>query len=136
MLSHFFKGMKATRFEEVAYKFSLNHIDNIIRPKAMRKILWHKKKGHRIIVVSASIDFWLKPWCDKYELELISTKLEIKNGRLTGKFKGKNCFGIEKVIRIYKTINLDEYEHIYSYGDSKGDKELLNLADSPNYRIF
>lgn len=58
----------------------------------------------------------------------IATKLEQKDGKLTGKFNGNNCYGTEKVLRIKEKYNLKEFEKIYAYGDSKGDREMLALA--------
>ena len=136
MLSYFFKGMDEVEFHEVAKEYSLKYIDTILRPKAMKKIAWHKEQGHKIIIVSASIDSWLKPWCDENNLDLIATKLEIKNGIVTGKFLTKNCYGIEKANRIHERYDLSEYDRIYAYGDSRGDKELLALADESFYKPF
>jgi len=136
MLSYFFKGMSEEKFMQVANEYSLNHIDTILRPKAMEKIAWHKEQGHKIVIVSASIECWLKPWCDKNNLDLIATKLEIKDGIVTGKFLTKNCYGIEKAHRVQEQYNLSDYDHIYAYGDSHGDRELLELADESFYKPF
>ena len=136
MLSYFFKGMKKEKFMQVANEYSLKHIDTILRPKAMEKIAWHKEQGHKIVIVSASIECWLKPWCDKNNLDLIATKLQIKDGIVTGKFLTKNCYGIEKSNRVQEQYNLDDYDHIYAYGDSRGDKELLALTDESFYKPF
>ena len=73
MLSYFFKGMSEEKFIQVANEYSLKHIDTILRPKAMEKIAWHKEQGHKIVIVSASIECWLKPWCNKNALDLIAT---------------------------------------------------------------
>ena len=102
----------------------------------MEKIVWHKEQGHKVVIVSASIECWLKPWCDKNGLGLIATKLEIKDGRVTGKFLTKNCYGIEKANRVKEGYNLDDYDYIYAYGDSRGDKELLALAHESHYKPF
>jgi len=136
MLSFFFKGMSEAEFQEVANTYSLNHIDTILRPKAMEKIAWHQEQGHKVVVVSASIACWLKPWCDKNNLELIATKIEIKNGIFTGKFLTRNCYGIEKAHRVKEAYDLNDYEYIYAYGDSRGDRELLMLADEASYKPF
>ena len=136
MLSYFFKGMSEAKLQEVANTYSLNHIDTILRPKAIEKIAWHQEQGHKVVVVSASIECWLKPWCDKNNLELIATQLEIKDGIVTGRLRTKNCYGIEKVNRVKEVYNLDEYETIYAYGDSRGDRELLELADESFYKPF
>lgn len=136
MLSYFFKGISEEKFMQVANEYSLKHIDTIVRPKAMEKIAWHKDQGHTVVVVSASIECWLKPWCDKNNIDLIATHLEIENEKLTGKFATKNCYGIEKVNRIKEKYNLAEYSIIYAYGDSSGDKEMLSIANERHYKYF
>jgi HAD superfamily hydrolase (TIGR01490 family) len=136
MLSYFFKGMSIEKFQKVAKEYSLKHINTILRPQAMEKIDWHKEQGHKIVIVSASIDCCIKPRCDKNNLDLIATKLQIKDGIVTGKFLTKNCYGIEKANRVQERYNLDDYDHIYAYGDSRGDKELLGLADESFYKPF
>jgi HAD superfamily hydrolase (TIGR01490 family) len=136
MLSYFFKGMNKQEFLKVAEEYSLKHIDTILRPKAMENIAWHKEQGHKVVVVSASIECWLKPWCDKNGLDLIATKIEIKDGLITGKFLSKNCYGVEKANRVQEAYDLSEYDHICAYGDSRGDKELMELADMACYKPF
>jgi HAD superfamily hydrolase (TIGR01490 family) len=136
MLSWYFKGMSEEAFLEVANQYSLSHIDKIVRPKAMEKIAWHKAQGHQVVIVSASIDCWLRPWCERNSLELLATKLEIKNAVVTGKLLGKNCYGEEKVNRIKEIYDLNAYEYIYAYGDSKGDVEMLKLAHESFYKPF
>lgn len=136
MLAYFFKNMPESKFIQLSKEYSLTHIDTILRKKAMEKIQWHTQQKHKIIIVSASIECWLKPWCNKHNLDLIGTKLEIKDGVITGKFLSKNCYGIEKVHRLQKQYNLDDYDYIYAYGDSHGDKELLKLADESFYKPF
>ena len=136
MFSYFFKGMSEKDFQEITRSFSLNKIDTFLNPKAMEKVLWHKNQGHTVVVVSASIENWLKPWCDKNNLALIGTKIKIEDSKVAGTFLSKNCYGIEKVNRIKEVYDTKDFSYIYAYGDSKGDKELLDLADSKNYRVF
>lgn len=136
MLSYFFKGMEAKRFEEVANNYSLTHIQKILRPKAMEKIRWHQMQGHKVVVVSASLECWLHPWCEQNTLELIATKLEIKENKVSGDLRTKNCYGIEKVNRINENYDLHDYEIIFAYGDSRGDKEMLSLANEAHYKPF
>lgn len=136
MLSWFFKGMSKDAFLKVANEYSLVHIDKILRPKAIEKINWHKNQGHKVVVVSASIECWLRPWCEKNGLELIATKLEIKDDIVTGKLLSKNCYGVEKVNRIKEIYNLKDFEYIYSYGDSSGDKQMLEISHEKFYKPF
>ncbi len=135
-IAHFFKGWEADYFQKTADKYSIEQIDKIIRPKAMEKITWHHEQGHKVVIVSASMECWLKKWCQKNSIDLIATRLEIENGKLTGKFATKNCFGIEKVNRIKKRYNLSEYSVIYAYGDSSGDKDMLSIGNVRYYKNF
>jgi len=136
MLSYFFKGMDEQQFQKVAEEYSLKFIDSIIRQKAIERIKWHKEQGHTVVIVSASVECWLKGWCEKNNVELIGTKLEFKNNKFTGKFSTKNCYGIEKVNRIKQIYNLSDYRTIFAYGDSSGDKEMLAIADKKYYKYF
>ncbi|TLT01303.1 HAD-IB family hydrolase [Aliarcobacter cibarius] len=136
MLSWFFKGISKDNFLNVANEYSLVHIHKILRPKAIQKIFWHKEQGHKVVIVSASLECWLKPWCEKNGLELLATKLEIRNEIVTGKLLSKNCYGVEKVNRIKEFYDLEEYDYIYAYGDSSGDKHMLELANESFYKPF
>jgi HAD superfamily hydrolase (TIGR01490 family) len=136
MLSYFFKGISEKKFYSIAKQYSLKNIDGIVRKSALERIQWHKQNDDEIVVVSASIECWLKPWCDKNDLQLIATKLEINNGIITGKLSTKNCYGIEKVNRIKEIYEIDRYNVIYAYGDSKGDKEMLNISNKSFYKHF
>jgi len=136
LISHFFSGWDINKFQKIARQYSSKKIGKIVRNKAIQKIKWHQRKGHKVVVVSASIECWLKVWCSNNNIELISTKLEIKDSVLTGKFSSKNCYGIEKVNRIKEKYDLDDYSYIYAYGDSNGDKELLSLANESFYKPF
>ena len=136
LIAHFFKGWDSIHFKDIANKYSIEEIDKIIRPKALEKLIWHIENGHKVVIVSASIECWLKGWCDKNNLELLGTKLEVKESLITGRFATNNCYGIEKVNRIKENYNLKDYEVIYAYGDSIGDKQMLDLAHKKYYKYF
>jgi phosphatidylglycerophosphatase C len=136
LIAHFFKSGDARQFQKLAEQYSLERIDKIVRPKAIEKIRWHQNQGHQVVIVSASIESWLRAWCDKNNIELIATCLEVKGCKLTGKFATKNCYGLEKANRVKEAFELSLYDHIYAYGDSHGDKELLALAVESFYKPF
>jgi phosphatidylglycerophosphatase C len=136
LITYFFKGWDLDCFQKLANLYSSEMLYKIINEEAIKKIKWHQQKGHEIVVVSASVENWLKNWCIFNNLELISTKLEINNGKLSGKFATRNCFGIEKVKRIKEKYNLENFDFIYAYGDSIGDKQMLELANKSYYRCF
>jgi len=135
-ISHFFKDWSGKKFTQLAQEYSLTEIDKIIRPKALMELQWHQTQGHEFILVSASMQQWLQPWCNKNNIKLVSTQLEIKNDLITGKFSSKNCYGSEKVKQLHDKYDLSLYTKIYAYGDSAGDKDLLKLAHHSYYKPF
>jgi phosphatidylglycerophosphatase C len=136
LITYFFKGKNINEFKKHAEYFSLNMLEPLIRKKALKEIQWHKENGHDVVIVSASIDLWLRPWCIKNDVALISSMLEVHNNIITGKTRSKNCYGSEKVKRIQELYNLSEYSYIYSYGNSRGDYEMLKIANESHYKPF
>ena len=135
-ISFFFKNESITDLWKKGKQYSSDKIDNMVRDKAKEKIKWHQSRGDKIIVVSASANIWLESWCLKNNIDLIATELEEIDGKITGKLINGNCFGKEKVVRVKKKVNIKDYEEIFAYGDSRGDKELLDFADKPYYKPF
>jgi len=117
-------------------KIYLPKLEKIINDSAMLKISLHKSTGDDVVVVTASSAPWVLPWCQKNSVELICSKLAVKDGFLTGKIEGKNCNGQEKANQITQRYNLDQYSIVYAYGNSTGDDAMLNLADEKFYRCF
>lgn len=136
VLRHFFKGITKETLESLGTIYAQQAIGTIIKNSALETLNWHKSQGHRVILVSASVDIWLKQWASDMGIELICSTLEYKNNRATGKLSGVNCWGPEKVRRIKNHLNLDDYELIYAYGDTRGDREMLQIASKPFYREF
>ncbi len=136
LLSHFFKGVPEDRFKEQASDYALSRIDGNVRARAMERLEWHREQGHRIIVVSASMESWLQAWCKRNRFELIATRLEFANGIVTGGFATRNCHGREKVRRLEAVLDLSSFDTIYAYGDSNGDRELLEIAHRKFYKPF
>jgi len=132
----FFSGMQRSEFDRHAERFVTEKLNGIIRPAALEKIRWHISQKHRVILVSASFSDYLTFWCQQYGIELIATHLEEKDGVLTGNFATANCWGPEKVRRIKEIVDPSNYDKIYAYGDSRGDREMLELASEKGYRVF
>ncbi len=133
-LTFCFKGWKKSYIDEIAKRYADTLLTKIIRPIALNQIKKHKLNGDRVVVVSASFDFLIEEWCLKNGLEFICSSIQTKNGLITGKFEGKCCDGIEKVKRIQKKYNIENYDTIFAYGDSHGDKDMLKIADIGFYR--
>ena len=133
-LSRFFKGEKLGDFNTRCLDFSQKVLPSLIRSGALKAIDKFKKQNNTIAVVSASAENWVKPWCDQQGILCLATRLEIKDGNITGKLLGRNCYGDEKVCRIREQFDLTSFDRIIAYGDSSGDKEMLALAHQRYYK--
>ncbi|MDR0427788.1 MAG: haloacid dehalogenase-like hydrolase [Dysgonamonadaceae bacterium] len=108
-----------------------------IRPKALDAIKKHSEKGDIIVIASASIENWIYPWSSEYNIDhVLATRIEVIHGKITGKFFGKNCFGQEKVNRISEVFPTRTNYYLTAYGDSRGDKELLEYANESYLNKF
>jgi HAD superfamily hydrolase (TIGR01490 family) len=134
MSIYFFGGLNVKELTETASRYSLEELPKIVRKEMDHLLEWHKERGDTVVVVSASIDLWLRDWCRSRGIGLIATELEVKEGRVTGRFLTRNCSGKEKVKRIEKELDLSCFDHIYAYGDSPGDRAMLRLAHEAYYR--
>lgn len=105
------------------------------KDSALQKMRWHKDQGHHVVLVSASFEEYLKPLCQRWGIDLLATTMEVQDGVMTGKFSKPNCYGVQKEIRIKEAYDITQYQSIYAYGDTRGDKEMLALA-SPNQAFF
>lgn len=136
LMTYFFAGMSADKFAQICKKYSNTHIEDIVKFSAMAKIAEYKANGDKVVIVTASLEDWLAPWCRAQGLELLGTRIKKKGGVITGEIDGANCYGAEKVRRVREAYDTDAFDRVIAYGDSRGDKEMLEFADEAHYRVF
>lgn len=120
-----------TRFKERMYRF-LRYVDGIdaavedFWDKNEGRILDYYKERHRDddIVISASPEFLLRPVCDRLGIKrLIASRVD----KRTGKYRGENCHGAEKVKRLAEEYGISRCAEFFS--DSFSDAPLAAIAD-------
>ena len=122
------------KFKQLIADFYTKVFSSLLNPRALERINWHKKLGHEVWVISASYDFLLNRWSQDNDIKLITNKTIIENERRIIIDSDVNFEEKLKYIKHY--INLEEYSEIYAYGDSDGDKAMLNIADFKFYKPF
>ena len=96
-------------------KFVSSHMKNI-------KPWYLSRKSDYDIVISASYELWIIPFCKKLGIRYVLATKTDKEGHIIG----KNCKGEEKVKRLASTI--PNAQVVTSYSDSESDLPILNLA--------
>ncbi|PPV06438.1 hypothetical protein XBLMG947_2608 [Xanthomonas bromi] len=108
-------------------------LPGVLRAEMMQRIDWHQTQGHEVVLVSASLDLYLQPWCAEHGLSLICNRLEHVASVLTGRYADGDC-GPHKAAQIKARYDLSTYACVHAYGDSREDKPMLALAQRRWYR--
>lgn len=120
--------------KNVGRRYAAERLPGGIRTQAMERMQWHRSQGDAVVIVSASLDAYLSPWCERIGVDLICTELEQRDDRLTGGYRHGDCSGPAKARRIVERYDLSCYPIIYAYGDTSEDREMLELAHRRFYR--
>jgi HAD superfamily phosphoserine phosphatase-like hydrolase len=130
LFNYHFKGSNKAELETTGDLFSIYMNKTAsFRKDIMEKLNTYKRESADIYVVSASIGIWVHPICKSLGINAICTEIEFEAMVFNGKFATKNCNGIEKANRIRAEVDLKAYSKIIAYGNSKGDKEMLAMAN-------
>lgn len=113
-LFSFVKDIK--NLDEYMNEFVLKH------EKFIKKFYLEQKKDDDV-VISASFDFIVRPFCESLGIKyIIATDFNTK----TGKIIGKNCKGKEKIVRFKKQFKTVEVNRAYS--DSLSDIPMFEIS--------
>ncbi|OTG66516.1 HAD-IB family phosphatase [Acinetobacter silvestris] len=122
-----FSNANADEILELAAEYApklLSQLDQDI----YQQFLKHKHNDDDIVIVSASIDLYLDQVCQLLDVDLICTKTEIKDKKFTGHYTSPDCSCDQKRLRVLEKYDLNQYQNIYAYGNSKEDLAMLSLA--------
>lgn len=128
----FFRGKTYAELKTAGKNFAGSVLPKLVKQSASEAIDRHLANGDDVFIVSASLDIILKPWCEQRCVGMITNIVDPRNNC----YIGHDCNGIEKVKKIKKRIDLAQYNVIYAYGDTKGDKQMLELAHKSYYQYF
>jgi HAD superfamily hydrolase (TIGR01490 family) len=137
VLGQFLVGKPVEDIRAVAGSFAEETIPTLLDPEAIRRLRWHQEQDHGVILVTASPELYVRQWAETEGFDdVIGTCLETKDGVFTGQFAAPNCHGPEKTRRLEAEGPDLRGATIYAYGNSRGDRELLDMADQGFYQSF
>ncbi|MDD2678351.1 MAG: HAD-IB family hydrolase [Candidatus Nanoarchaeia archaeon] len=128
-----FKGAEKKQIKKFAKIFAKNDSKNFLK-KIMQIAEWHKKKGHKLVLLSVSPEDLVKEFGKILKFHASAgSKFREKNGIYTGELITPSMVGKERALvakKIAKTLKID-FKKSYSYGNCINDLQVLELAKNP-----
>lgn len=135
-ISGVLKGEARKNLQNKSHQFFEHYFPNIIRDNALDFINNIDKDNTECYLVTASLDIWVEPFAKHFNMKLLSTEALFQNEVFSGEFSTKNCNGEEKVRRIKSSIGNKKFDKMIAFGDTFGDKPMLEFANEGYFRFF
>ncbi len=135
-ISSVLKGEKKEDLEKRAQDFFEINYQELLRSNALDFIKNINPAQTECLLVTASLDIWTKPFAKKYGMTLLATEALYEANIFTGKFATPNCNGEEKVRRIEAHIAGKKFDKKIAFGDTAGDRPMLEWADEGHFKFF
>ena len=130
------RGISKSKLKKFSKEYS-KMLETRLNEPLIKKLIKHSKEGYSIVIISGGYESYLKYFIiPKINFtNIIGTKLEVNNKKLSGFIKGKDCMGLEKIKRLNSNLNLKKYNLVksYVYSDSMSDMPLFMLVGNPIY---
>lgn len=128
------RGRAVSQVEALGEEFAEQVHSGWLRNDTVERLRWHQRMGHRIVLVSASLSPYLRPLGRRLGVDdVLCAEPRREGDRFADGLEGANCRAAEKVRRLDAWLRSRSLEDatIWAYGDSAGDRELLERADHP-----
>lgn len=137
-----FAGVPYDDVQRQAQSFAETVIPALIRPQAMAhfkgRVEAAAQGGPQVVICSASITPYLEHFFRDFpSVDVLACELETDSeGVCTGEVKGYNVWGLNKVNKLDQHFHSGGVHLIEAYGDSDGDRAMLEQAETAFWRPF
>jgi HAD superfamily hydrolase (TIGR01490 family) len=129
-----FKGQSERALAREANIWFRDMVEETIYPEAERLLAWHREQGHLVAIISGATRFVVKPLALRLGVKhFLYTRLEVEDGRFTGRVVEPVCFEEGKIYWLQQFIEEQGIDLAKSwfYTDSITDMPLLALCGHP-----
>lgn len=130
----YLNGKEASVIQPIAKVFVETSILPRVSPDAIEAVEHHRRQGHRLVLVTASLDFLVAPLAEWLRIDtLVAARAERHDGRYTGRLLPPFPYGEGKrvVVEQYARHHDIDLAQSYFYGDSPGDRDVLSAVGHP-----
>ncbi|MEQ5834401.1 HAD family hydrolase [Marinobacter sp. NFXS9] len=125
-------GWSRERFDAVVADFIEREIRPRILATGVERVAWHRGRGDRLLVISATGDHLVKPIARVLGIEdALGVEVLWEADRLTGAIGRLRPFQQGKIDALERWLAGEAMAPIWFYSDSHNDLPLLNRADVP-----
>lgn len=102
--------------------------------EAVERIEWHRRNGHRIVILTGGIDLLIEPLSKFLRVDdVIAAELKVRNGHFTGRLSTPPLGERGKVIALKSYADSEgiQLATSYAYADSYSDRFVLECVGYP-----
>jgi HAD superfamily hydrolase (TIGR01490 family) len=120
--------------ERIAARFAARIVAEGIYPEARAQIAADRADGCRIVIATASYDFYVRPIAAALGIgDVVATRSTVEGDRMVPRITGENCYGPAKLRMIEAWLAAQGVQrrdvHIRFYSDHVSDAPALEWAD-------
>lgn len=118
--------------ERFTAEFIAHRFVKMAKPRALARIDWHRRQGHRLVLATASFDFYAEAIGRSLGFDhIVATRAAWHDDKLTGEFDGENLRGEAKLTAVTRALmTLDRRaSRTIAYSDNQSDLPILRFAD-------
>lgn len=142
-LTAFAGGLNRDEIRSISESFTSKVLASGVYSEALGQIAQHRSNGDRLILASASFNFYIDLLGEKLQFDdVLCTQAQWnKRDQLSGRIDGKNCYGENKLNAVEKHLSsIGHKGQITLYSDHDSDLPVFLLSDirvaiNPNSRL-
>lgn len=127
-------GLAEAEMRELLEEHILPELKTQIRPEIRRELEEHRSKNARLVLLSSAMTYLCESIASYLNMDdVVCSRLESKDGILTGKALGNLVFEREKAVRMKSYCEANGYslEDAWYYGDAFTDRFILDIVGNP-----
>lgn len=135
LLRELFVGRDEEELRRLGARYARDLLSDQLRPDVLSRLEDHRRAGHEVLFVSASLVYYLEPLADLLGVcAVLAVEPAQLDGRLTGELVRPNVRAEQKALRLREWLGAPadgpvEGTRLWGYGNSSGDHELLQMSD-------
>jgi HAD superfamily hydrolase (TIGR01490 family) len=125
------QGTHESELQQRCQRLFDSKIQSKISQAAVEAVRAHQRLGHVVVLLTAQSSYIAEPVCEMLQIpHVLCTRLESKDGLLTGKLDGPACYGEGKCFWAKRFANEHgiDISRSYFYTDSYSDLPMLELV--------